>query len=136
MSGPSASTHRLPLILLCLAATVGCSYDGDLDALLERSREEHRRLEAEVAELFASDLGSLQRPNGFVYAVDVGQLLDYAALAKREDWYLHVRQIALDQLRLRRRQEPRLCVFTQPFLDRLALIDSPQRDWPRWATPL
>ncbi|MEO0478694.1 MAG: hypothetical protein AAF196_04365 [Planctomycetota bacterium] len=111
---PPRNRTRLLFVLTApiLWMAAGCGYEGDLDALVERARAEHERLEAEIDELFASDLGSLKRPNGFVYAVDVGQLLDYAALAERRDWYEHVRQIATDNLIVLDDDDP----FTRGFV--------------------
>lgn len=85
----------LPWILLALAGVYGLSRRGlpELDAArIEFLREE---LESQVMEHLAS--GSIEREDGYAYAVDLGQLLIYAARSRREPMYSALRGILVER---------------------------------------
>ncbi len=68
------------------------------------------RLEQRVQEWLAADQWT--RPDGYIYAVDVGQLLIYAALRENERLYLTLRDFAIRNLIRDDRSDP----YTQGFV--------------------
>lgn len=93
---PAARAATLALAgLLTLVLWPGDRDHGDL---IQDARDRRDEIHGLIDEMLAKGLGSMQRDNGFVYAVDLGQLLAYAAKAKKLEWYEPLRELAFQGL--------------------------------------